>query len=601
MRHTLLITPLLLAACSSDKPPPDAAATTPTVTVDPVDDSDSSGDSSSPADSADSSDSGGPEDPRMALFIAEPAHAETARVTTPDRCAECHSNASGADAMRLSDGTGVSPYDLQHGTMMANAGRDPLFWAVLSAEVSGAPDLTEEVEGTCMRCHTPLARAEALATDTEMLDAHDMRTSRGNLADLGRDGVSCTSCHRLEPTGLGAAETWSGQWVLESDDSVYGPHAEPFTNPMEHHTRYIPREGDHMLSSELCASCHTLQTPTVVDGAPSGHTYLEQATYLEWRNSDYATDGADPTACQGCHFPTTEPDGTEIETAIARNPGGSDFPIDERQPFGQHFQVGGNTLMLGILRDNADILNPRAGTGVFNAVIERSQRMLRTAGSLAIADFTSGTDSVHLTLTATNDTGHKLPSGYPARRAWIQLTVTDATGAVVARIGHTDDAGHILDDAGSPLASELAGGPTQPHRTHITSAEQVQVYQSLMADPAGTPVFRLLQAAQMHKDNRLLPRGWRSDTTATEVGDLAPVGVDGDADFQPGSDQVSVELTGLGGTGPYTVDAALVYQPVSPRYVAELSLVDTPEVTAFLAMAVGARWTPELIAEAHAE
>ena len=545
-------------------------------------------------------DSAAPSDPTLALSHGAAGFVETSRVATPDLCAECHSNSDGAAAMRRADGAEVAPYDLQHASMMANAGRDPLFWAVLSAEVAHAPSLEAELEATCLRCHAPLATAEAEATGAEVPSAAALRTDDTDLARLGRDGVSCTSCHRLDPDGLGEPETWSGHWQLDPGPSIYGPHADPFTNPMEHHTRFSPAEGAHMLTSELCASCHTLQTPTVVDGAASGHTFLEQATYLEWQHSAFGPGGATPAACQTCHFPSTEADGSPIHTAIARNPGGRDFPIEPRSPYGQHFQVGGNTFILGILRDNTELFQTRATPEAFDAVIARTRAMLQTAADLTITPAASGDAALDVQITIKNRSGHKLPSGYPARRAWLRLTVSDTTGETVFRSGHTDASGRIVGADEAPLPSELAEGPIQPHRSAIEGPDDVLVYQSIMAAPTGEPVFRLLHAAQMAKDNRLLPAGFPSGAASTPVGDLAPVGTADDGDFGPGQDVIDLRLTSLPGTAPHTVTVELVYQAVSPRYQAELALVDTPEVEAFATLAAEATQAPEVIATATA-
>ena len=600
---------LVAVGCSSKEPSNASSSGTTTADV-PVDDTDEPADTDDtddppdsgedPTDSADTSDSGEvTPDPREALTLLAPATAESGLVATPDICAQCHSNHDDARAMRLNDNTEVAPYDLQHGTMMANAGRDPLFWAVLSAETAGAPDLTADVEATCLRCHGPMGVAEA---GGDPLDpAAELRVRDNREGRLVRDGVSCTTCHRFDPETIGAPETWSGHWQYDTTNAMYGPHPDPLTTPMEHHTRFSPVESDHILEAELCASCHTLQTPTVVDGAVSGHTFLEQATYLEWRNSGFGPTSPTPQPCQTCHFPTQNPDGTDTWTRIARSPPGGDFGIEPRIPYGQHLQVGANAYMLGVIRDNADILNPRADTDTFNAVIERTRNMLRTAATLTVSDSVRLGDAVSFTVTVENLTGHKLPTGYPARRAWLQVSVTDSAGTEVFSTGATDDRGRILGTDGSPLASEAAGGPVQDHRTLITSGDDIVVYQSLMANPDGAPVFRLLNAAQMFKDNRLLPVGWEATTTATEVGDLAPVGVSADANFVPGSDQVQVELSGLAGTAPYTVSVSLAYQSVSPRYVDELALVDTPEVTAFMAMADASDPRPEVITTTSVE
>jgi hypothetical protein len=46
-------------------------------------------------------------------------------------------------------------------------------------------------------------------------------------------------------------------------------------------------------------------------------------------------------------------------------------------------------------------------------------------------------------LTVTNAGGHKLPTAYPSRRLWIQLTVHNAAGAVVFESGRFNNNGAI--------------------------------------------------------------------------------------------------------------------------------------------------------------
>ena len=115
-----------------------------------------------------------------------------------------------------------------------------------------------------------------------------------------------------------------------------------------------------------------------------------------------------------------------------------------------------------------------------------------------------------------------------------------------------------------------------------------------MEDLAGSPTFRLLAGAGYHKDNRLLPRGW--DDGSEYMEHIAPVGVDGDADFVGGGDTVQVSLGGMPTTGPLTVDVALVYQSASARYLDELAAWDTPEVAALMAMVEASDRTPETVA-----
>jgi hypothetical protein len=556
----------------------------------------SDGESGTPPDSAE------PPDPRLALQIAAPAGAHTDHGATPDVCAECHENADGASAMRLADGTGVAPYDLQHASVMANAGRDPVFYAVLAAESARVDAGPAAVESICFRCHAPMAVAEARETGAELVDAATLRGGDGTAETLGREGVSCVSCHRMADDGLETPERWTGRFLLDDAGQVFGPHAEPFSHPMEMHTGWTPTESDHVTDSRLCASCHTLQTHTVVDGEVTENTFLEQATWLEWRASGYAAEGEGGASCQDCHLPTTEPDGSAIHTRIARRPDGNDFPqVDARSPYGLHDQVGGNTLLLSLLRDHADVLQPRAGAEALDRTLAATRDMLGTAVAVRIEGATRTDGGLEAVVAVDNRTGHKLPTGYPSRRAWLRVEVHDADGALVYAAGTVDGEGRLLDAAGAPLPSEAPGGPAPNHVEEVGAEGIVPVYGVTMLDAAGAPTWRLLPAATMGRDTRLLPAGWDPSAAETEVGSIAPVGVDDDTDFVAGGDRVRISLPAVSGSAPHTLTVGLLYQPLSARFAAELSAEALPESIALDAMLDTTGLQTEVLAEATAD
>ena len=65
---------------------------------------------------------------------------EVGNLETPDKCDNCHGGYDPA----------VEPAHNWRGSMMANAGRDPIFWATLAVaeqDFDGAGDL-------CIRCHS---------------------------------------------------------------------------------------------------------------------------------------------------------------------------------------------------------------------------------------------------------------------------------------------------------------------------------------------------------------------------------------------------------------------------------------------------------------
>ncbi|MCB9651593.1 MAG: hypothetical protein H6730_34105 [Deltaproteobacteria bacterium] len=518
------------------------------------------------------------------------------RFTTSDTCAVCHSNHPNATAMRDSQARPIAPYDLWASSMMANAARDPFFRAVLSAEMSDTPVAHDALEDKCLTCHAPMAHVGA-EDGSVHFSLTDLYTGTA-LGHLGLDGVSCAACHQISSTGLGTEDSFSGHFVVNATRTIYGPHSNLFSTPMVMRSGYTPQPAAHMTESAICATCHTLYTHAVDEnGQEQGEDLPEQTPYLEWRNSAFNTEGGGQgQTCQDCHMPVVDQDGVAVSTRIARAPNGADFnPIGPRAPYGRHLMVGGNTLVPAILRDNAADLSPTASPAAFDATIAgaRAQLEQHTAQvNLQPGAVVGGMREVAVQVV--NLTGHKLPTGYPSRRVWLQAVARDAAGQVVFASGTWDVRGRILDAAGAPLPSEAAGGPVVPHADRVAGATQPAIWQSVMAESNGSITFTLLRGGHYVKDNRLLPQGWRADHA--DAAATAAVGVTGDANFAPGQDQVTLVLP----TTATQLEVQLLYQVISPRWVAELATHNTPEVDAFLRYWAAADVRPVVLAAAQA-
>lgn len=520
------------------------------------------------------------------------------RFATSPVCAECHANSPSAQAMRDDADRPIGMFDLWQASMMANAGRDPLWRAAVSAEIAATPAAGATIQAKCARCHLPMASADAaLAGDPP--PGLPTLTEGGERQDLALDGVSCTVCHQIEPLGLGTDASMSGGYTLLGQGRIYGPHADPFTNPMVMHTGFTPVEGAHVLRSELCATCHQQEVHTLAeDGSETGSVVPEQSVYAEWQNSAAFAEGK---TCQTCHLPVVDEDGVPIETAIAREPQGGDFMgmrVGPRRPYGRHVLVGGNTLVPQILRDASATLAPQAPTAAFDATVALARRQLAEAtASLSVVDGSLAEGVVAFTVEVMPLTGHKFPTGIPVRRAWLHVTVVDASGVPVFESGGWDGDGRIVGADGVPLASEFAGGPVEPHREVVTSDDAAQIYEPILADADGAPEWRLTRGARWLKDNRVLPRGW--DPAHPEMDWMAPAGVGNDPDYEGPGDRVRYEVVGV--QGPVRVEAELVFQPLSTRWAEELFATDTPEARAFEQMWQAADRNPERVASAEVE
>ena len=108
----------------------------------------------------------------------------------------------------------------------------------------------------------------------------------------------------------------------------------------------------------------------------------------------------------------------------------------------------------------------------------------------------------------------------------------------------------------------------EPHYAEIRSADQVQIYESILGDPDGHVTTGLLTAVRYLKDNRLLPRGFDKQTADPDIA-VRGNALD-DADFVGGCDHVRYSVPIAIGGGPFTVTAELLYQPIGYRWANNL-------------------------------
>ena len=494
-------------------------------------------------------------------------------------CARCHDNTDTARAMRDEQGKGIAPYDLWRSSMMANSARDPFWRAAVAREVENTPSAKKAIEAKCMRCHSPMANPAH--GDRK----HDLTMSLlsevSDRATIALDGVSCTVCHTIREEGLGTESSYSGMFEVDRERRLFGPHATPFINPMRRFTGLTATESKHIVESRLCATCHTLETHALdPEGKPTGSVHQEQSPYREWRNSAFSTEVDKPgplaASCQDCHVPTTSEAGKTLETRIAHNPMGRDFNMSGRSPFGRHIFVGGNSLMPSILRDNPS-LHAKAPRAAFDATIAAVRDQLRHRTAVVKIGEPVWKDSrLRFSISIENLAGHKFPSAYPSRRAWLRIRVVDEDGKTCFESGNWNAEGFLTDDEGKVLASELAGGPIQEHHRTITRSDQVQIFEAIMKDDRGDNTWLLMRAAGYAKDNRILPKGWSPEHG--EAKKTAPAGVGDDEDFVGGGDRIHVDLQIEGHRTPREIQVDLVYQSQGGRYLSEFMTAKNEQV-----------------------
>ena len=98
---------------------------------------------------------------------------EISNLESPDKCDNCHGGYNSS----------VEPAYNWRGSMMAHAGRDPIFWATMAVaeqDFDGAGDL-------CLRCHSTGGWLAGRSTPTD----------GSGLAAGDSDGVECDFCHKV--------------------------------------------------------------------------------------------------------------------------------------------------------------------------------------------------------------------------------------------------------------------------------------------------------------------------------------------------------------------------------------------------------------------
>jgi hypothetical protein len=327
-------------------------------------------------------------------------------------------------------------------------------------------------------------------------------------------------------------------------------------------TGFTPREAPHVQASELCATCHTLYTETLDDeGRPIGEL-PEQVPYLEWQHSVFPEQDLQ---CQSCHMPVvSEP------VPVTRVLG------EPREGVNRHIFLGGNFFVLGMLNRYRDELGVEALPLEMDRAQRRTVEHLRTdAARVAIEELTLSGGELVAVVSVENLGGHKLPTAYPSRRAWLRLAVKDPSGSIVFESGALRPDGSI---EGNDMDAPAAG--FEPHYDLIERADEVQIYESVMVDVDDRVTTGLLRGIRYAKDNRLLPRGF---DRATAPEDIAVRGVPNeDEDFTGGADRVRYEVTVGQGAGPFTVEVALWFQPIGFRWARELDSYDTFETQRFV-------------------
>ena len=490
---------------------------------------------------------------------AEELVGDSPHFVTSAQCIACHSR------LHTPSGDDVSIGFDWRATMMANSARDPYWHAAVRREVTDHPAAQAAIEDKCSTCHMPMARFDAAAAGGRGGVFANLPAA-APAHELAADGVSCTVCHQIAAEGLGQHASFDGGFTIAAageERPIFGPHDVDAgrQSVMRSAARFTPSASTHLQQSEMCATCHTLYTNALdATGAVIG-TLPEQVPYQEWLHSEYR----ETQSCQSCHMPEVA-----AEVAISSVLG------QPRPRVSQHTFRGGNSFMLGILNKYRGELGVTALPQELDAAIRETKDYLGSqTAALAITSSARAGSSLEFEVAVTSATGHKLPTAYPSRRVWLHVVVSDGAGALLFESGAPKADGAIVGNDNDAEAAAF-----EPHYDEIRTAEQVQIYESIMVDQRGEVTTGLLHGVRYVKDNRLLPRGFDKTTAAAEVAVHGSAATD--ANFVAGGDHVRYRLDlGAVPRGELRIAVELLYQAIGYRWAANLRGYEAAETQRF--------------------
>ncbi len=581
--------------------------------------------------------------------------------------------ATGDSAGYGDPGIHVSPYGEWRWTPMGLSGRDPVFFAQIESELAllkkrygeeRAHDVGQQLQNTCLGCHGVMGKRQHDLDVSEdqrsnfgikdvyhqQLDPNAAGFRDGQYAALARDGVSCSVCHRMQPRPMEPGDTReylehfletsiTGNFFLGKPGEVYGPYKDQELSPyvMDHAIGMQPKHSDYIKQSQMCGSCHTVNLPIVdwpredqedyndlmlAEWNPEFqdfHHHVEQATYLEWLNSEFENElnpqNPKGQSCQDCHMSKgvhdaeTGVDIDQIKTRIAAvqdqtYPDAENLASHEelnvryRNEYSRHNFRGLNVFMLEMFNQFDDVLGVRkhdymtgSKTDIAHAVRDFQRQASQDTAKIDVQARWSGRRKLEVDVDIQSLVGHRFPSGVGFRRAFLELLVVDASQPegeqVVWSSGRTNSVGVLVDHSGNPLETEFftvddrGQQQFQPHHEVISDSRQVQIYETLLHDRDGSFTTSFIHGCTVIKDNRFLPRGWTKQgpggglkghfLSATYPGPKASQ----DARYQDGSGSDSTryqidltpELASALNADEVTVKATLYYQAIPPYFL----------------------------------
>jgi hypothetical protein len=285
---------------------------------------------------------------------------------------------------------------------------------------------------------------------------------------------------------------------------------------------------------------------------------------------------------------------TDDQVVISSRPSG----LAPRTPFFKHHFQGANVFMGRILKSHSGELGLTATDVQFDSTIARNLRSLQQKALDVQLDISKRTtDTLFVDLSLHNKSGHKLPGGYPSRRMFVELTVTNDADEVLFHSGAMDANSQLVDEDTT----------YEPHYNLINKANEVQIYELVMGDVNHKVTTVLERANFALKDNRIPPDGFKTNHSAYDTVPIVGAAL-ADTDFNKknsvegtGTDVIHYHIPISGSTSALTVDAKVYYQTVSSKWLEHMFGYSSTEIDRFKSYYAAADKTPVLMGEKTAK
>jgi len=328
----------------------------------------------------------------------------------------------------------------------------------------------------CEGCHNPVA-----------LLSGDLSQGMPKKRPFEEEGLTCSVCHSIQSVDT----TGTGSYVMGTPAVLVDESGAPVTRPvsdgeilahLDRHSKAVMR--DVYRTPEFCAACHKAAIPRALDD----YKWLRAFTvYDEWQGASFTKQSPLPfyrkdsiSTCQTCHM-VREP-----------LPAGSADPGAKDGKLVSHRWLGGNTLMpqyykydeqaqklVEFLRK--DVLN----VDIFALEKEGAAATAKDQVLVAPLGLTSFSLAAGETLVADVVIQNKgiahsfIPEQRDFYEAWVDFTVKDDTGKVLAESGFLAPDGH-LDPSAHSFTNRLINTKGELNDLHQIWHNRVLAYNNAL-------------------------------------------------------------------------------------------------------------------------